>query len=91
MDVAAGLQHLTREPALEKFCQSNRYHKLVFLTPPWPEIFVKDPERRHGFDEAAAEYSRLLKVYPALGYELIILPKTTVAKRADFMLDKLAM
>ncbi len=91
VDVAAGLQHLTREPALEKFCQSNRYHKLVFLTPPWPEIFVKDPERRHGFDEAAAEYSRLLKVYPALGYELIILPKTTVAKRADFMLDKLAM
>ena len=40
-------------------------------------------------DVATAEYERLLRAYPALGYEISILPKTTVAKRADFVLKML--
>ena len=35
---AAGLQHLTGEPVLQKLGQSHRYHRRVFLAPPWPEI-----------------------------------------------------
>ncbi len=89
IDAAAGLQHLTGEPALEKFGQSQRYHRRVFLAPPWPEIYVQDLERRHGLDSAIDEYSRLLEVYPSLGYELSILPKASVARRADFVLTML--
>jgi hypothetical protein len=33
-----------------------RYNRHVFLTPPWPEIFVTDQERRHSLAEAIAEY-----------------------------------
>jgi predicted transcriptional regulator len=33
---------------------------------------VTDPERRHGFGAAVAEYQRLLEVYPSLGYEVTI-------------------
>jgi predicted ATPase len=62
----------------------------VFLTPPWPEIYVTDPERRHGLDRALAEYCRLLEVYPSLGYEVSILPKIGVPERADFVLSALA-
>jgi len=69
--------------------QAHRYHRRVFLAPPWPEIYVTDPERRHGFDQAIAEYRRLLVVYPALGYEVIVLPKVNVAARADFVLHTL--
>src|ERR1700731_4002644 len=47
--------------------QSHRYHRRVFLTPPWPEIYVTDPERRHGLEKALAEYCRLLEVESALG------------------------
>jgi predicted ATPase len=68
VDAAAGLQHLTGEPVLAALGQSHRYHRRVFLTPPWPEIYVTDRERRHGLDAAIAEYSRLLEVYPSLGY-----------------------
>jgi predicted ATPase len=62
----------------------------VFLTPLWPEIYVTDRERRHGLDAAIAEYSRLLEVYPSLGYEVSVLPKVGMAEQADFVLDALA-
>ena len=90
IDATAGLQHLTGEPVLPPLGQSHRYHRRVFLTSPWPEIYVTDPERRHGLDIAIAEYSRLLEVYPSLGYEVSVLPKIGVMERADFVLDALA-
>jgi predicted ATPase len=61
----------------------------MFLTPPWPKIYRPDPERRHGLDMALAEYSRLLQIYPSLGYEVSILPKVGVEERADFVLRTL--
>ncbi|TSD90645.1 AAA family ATPase [Mycobacterium sp. KBS0706] len=89
VDAAAALQHMTGEPALERLARPHPYHRRVFLTPPWPEIYGTDPERRHGLDAAMAEYERLLEAYPALGYEVVVLPKTSVAERADFVLATL--
>lgn len=86
IDAVVGLEHETGEPVLQALGQAHRYHRHVFLTPPWPEIYVADPERRHGFDAAVAEYERLLAAYPALGYEVTILPKVSVTERADFVL-----
>jgi predicted ATPase len=90
VDAACALEHLTGEPASTVHGGRLRYHPMVFLAPPWPEIFVADPERRHGFDEALAEYERLERAYPALGYEVVILPKVGVAERAAFVLARLA-
>ena len=89
IDAAAALQHLTGEPALLPLRRSHRYHRRVFLAPPWPEIYVTDTERRHGFDAALTEYQRLLQTYPSLGYEVFILPKIGVQERADFVLSTL--
>ena len=90
IDAAAGLQHLTGEPMLAALDQSHRYHRRVFLAPPWPEIYVTNRERHHSLDMALAEYCRLLEVYPSLGYEVSILPKTGVPECADFVLRALA-
>ncbi len=68
VDAAAGLQYLTGEAVVASLGQTHRYHQQVFLTPPWPEIYLTDPERRHGLDFAVAEYLRLLEIYPSLGY-----------------------
>jgi predicted ATPase len=89
IDAAAALQHLTGEPALAMALQRHRFHHRVFLAPPWPEIWVAYTERRHGFDAAVAEYRRLIEVYPALGYEVTILPRTSVSERADFVMSRL--
>jgi predicted ATPase len=90
VDAAAALQHMTGEPVLQRLGRSHRYHRRVFLAPPWPEIYVTDAERRHGFDAALAEYARLLEVYPSLGYEVVVLPKAAVSERVDFVLKVLA-
>jgi predicted ATPase len=89
IDAAVALRHLTREPVLEQFGQTHRYHHRVFLAPPWPEIYMVDRERRHSPAVAVAEYYRLLKAYPSLGYEVSILPRVGVVERADFVLRTL--
>ena len=90
VDAAAALQDLTGEPRLDTLGPAHRYHRRAFLAPLWPEIYVTDPDRRHGLDEAIAEYRRLLIVYPSLSYEVILLPKVSVATRVDFVLHALA-
>ncbi|MGB6133240.1 MAG: AAA family ATPase [Acidobacteriaceae bacterium] len=89
IDAAAAFQHLTGELVLDQLRRAHRYNRHVFLAPPWPEIFETDQQRRHGFAEAVAEYDRLRVVYPSLGYEINILPKTDIQSRADFILAAL--
>lgn len=88
LDAALGLEFLTREPALQAL-SGLRFNRRVFLTPPWPEIYCLDSERRHGLDEAIAEYKQKLGAYRALGYDPILLPKISVSERADFVLSSL--
>jgi len=90
IDAAAALQHATGEPALRALGNHRAYHHRIFMTPPWPEIFISDAERRHDAEAALAEYSRLLDAYASLGYETLVLPKTSVGERADFILEMLA-
>ena len=89
IDASIALHHQTGEPALRALRRSHRYHRRVFLAPPWPEIYVTDSERRHGLDAGIAEYQRLIEAYPALGYEVTTLPKTGVSQRAEFVLRTL--
>jgi predicted ATPase len=90
IDAVAGLHHFIGEPDPAAMARRYRYHRKVFLVPPWPEIHVTDAERRHGMDEAIAEYDRLTATYPALGYEVVVLPRVSVPERADIVLAALA-
>jgi predicted ATPase len=89
VDAAAAIACLTGERALATIEQ--RYHRRVFLTPPWPELYSTDEARRHDFDAAVGEYARLLDVYPSLGYEVYILPKVGIPQRSDYVLKVLGL
>lgn len=89
LDAASGLAALTGEPVLKTYAAAWHFNPLVFLTPPWPEIYRQDAERQHGLDAAIPEYERLRRDYPALGYEVIDLPKVSVEERAAFVLAAL--
>lgn len=89
IDAISGLEAMTGEPSLAEYGQAHRYHRMVFLTPPWPEIYVTDPERQHGYEQAVAEYGRLGRDYGRLGYETIEVPRRPVQERADFVLARL--
>jgi predicted ATPase len=62
-----------------------RYHAVVFLAPPWPEIYVQDAARRHEFAAALAEYDALCQRLPKHGYRVEILPKLPLSERADWL------
>jgi len=69
--------------------KENQYHPMVFITPPWKAIYVNDAERKQTFEEAVATYDTMKETYSFFGYKLVELPKTTVLKRAKFILDYL--
>ena len=86
VDAAVALGHATGCSPRAVLASHVPYHRRVFLTPPWREIYVTDDARRHGLAEAVAEYDRLVAAYRDLGYELVVLPKLGVGERADIVL-----
>ena len=69
--------------------ESLRYNRQVFIAPPWPEIYVRDEERKQPFDEALATYDAMVRVYSEQGYELTPLPRATIEERARFVIDRI--
>ena len=67
-----------------------RYHRRVFIAPPWPEIFAGDAERKQDFAEAQRTYEAMLQAYPRFGYALLELPRASIGERVAFMMRHLA-
>ncbi|WLP53293.1 AAA family ATPase [Agrobacterium fabrum] len=89
IDAASALHHISGDRFIDTLRDTHRYNSLVFLTPPWPEIYRSDDERKHGFDAAVEEYERLVRDYEGLGYDIVVLPKSAVAERADLILTRI--
>ncbi|MGN7956941.1 AAA family ATPase [Agrobacterium tumefaciens] len=89
IDAASALRHVGGDGFIDTLKNTHRYNPLVFLTPPWSEIYRGDDERRHGFDAAVEEYERLVRDYEALGYDSVVLPKSGIEDRADFILARI--
>jgi predicted ATPase len=91
IDAVCGLQRFGAAvpPDIARAFAQIRYASTVFLAPPWTEIFSTDSERRHGLADARIEYDDLARRLPGLGYAPVLLPKTSVATRADFVVARL--
>jgi predicted ATPase len=70
-----------------KAVEAFRYNRRVFIAPPWPDIFRQDSERRQSFDEAVRTYEAMVATYDEYGYELIELPRSSVAERVRFVIE----
>lgn len=47
-----------------------RYHRRVFIAPPWPQIFEIDAERKQSFEEAQATHKIMTETYFCLRLRL---------------------
>ncbi|KEO72960.1 AAA family ATPase [Anditalea andensis] len=74
-------------PAYIQAVNDYRYNPLVFLAPPWEEIYVNDSERWQTFEEAAALFHAIKETYLSFNYTLLQLPKTSVEERVNFILS----
>ncbi|HLV87479.1 MAG TPA: AAA family ATPase [Candidatus Sulfotelmatobacter sp.] len=66
-----------------------RYHRRVFIAPPWQEIFRQDEERKQDFEEAVRTHKALAASYAECGYELVELPRLSVIERVRFVTEKI--
>ena len=74
---------------IEDACRRYRYAPIVFLAPPWREIYETDSERKQDFAEAERTYFVMNEVYRECGYEIVELPRAAPGDRAGFILSKL--
>lgn len=66
-----------------------RYNLKAFLFPPWPEIYCHDEERKQSLQEAIDTYHAVKEGYTQCGYQLIEVPKCSIAERADFIFQSI--
>lgn len=66
------------------------YRSPIFFLPAWKSIYVKDDERHLDFAGAEAFGARIYQAYQASGYDLIDVPKASVARRCAFILEQIA-
>lgn len=64
---------------------THPYHRQALLAPPWPEIYVNDPERWQTLAEATALHQALQSTYQRLGFQVLELPRTTVLGRVAWV------
>ena len=85
----ARLIGLREQGPIEAACRLYRYASLVFVAPPWQEIYEIDTERTQDFAEAQRTYEIVSAVYRECGYTLSELPKRPPPARAQFILDEI--
>jgi predicted ATPase len=77
-------------PILSEAIIAYRYNPVVFITPPWKEIFNNDGVRRETFYEAQVLYELATVAYKSHGYEIIVLPKSSLESRITIVLSEVA-
>ncbi len=77
----------------DEFKQANQNFRYdhVFFFPVWKDIYVQDNERFEDLELALNLERALIKTYENLGYNLIKIPRTSVEKRVDFILNTLKL
>jgi predicted ATPase len=74
---------------VEALIASFRFHRTVFLLPPWPGIYARDSERDHSLGHCVAVHERLVAWYGRCGYQLHAVPCLPPAARAQHVLQTL--
>jgi predicted ATPase len=85
----ASLVGLSVPDRIREAADRCRYNRLVFVAPPWPEIYTTDAERRQDFSEAVRLHDIVARAYRDSGYVSVDIPRTSVQKRAAFVLEKI--
>lgn len=89
-DVTAYLDY-SKDAYPDFFIEANKQYRydIVFILPLWKEIYSSDNERYESYEQAVKIQKQLRQTYTDLGYSMISVPKTTIEKRAVFILQQL--
>ncbi|PKP26618.1 MAG: ATPase [Bacteroidetes bacterium HGW-Bacteroidetes-2] len=90
-DVVAYLDYFQTEypKGFQNACKQHPYD-LVFILPPWEEIYIQDNERYENFEEAKKIHNYLERTYKNYAYIPIEVPRLTLEARVEFILEKIS-
>jgi len=90
-DVVAYLHYADEKypEEMQIICKSYTYD-LIFILPPWEEIYTPDNERYENFEEAKKIHYYLEGAYKNYNYSPIEVPKCSIEERVAFILDKVS-
>lgn len=70
------------------YAQAFPYNPIVFLLPPWEDIYATDAERDQAFEESVEVFEGMKRWYAQWGYETLEVPRGTVIERVKFVLRR---
>jgi predicted ATPase len=65
-----------------------RYNPVVFVAPPWPEIYASDALRNQDQAEAVRTFELAAEAYAEFGYRIVELPRAPIEARVAFLLEQ---
>lgn len=74
---------------MQVVCKSYSYD-LVFILPPWEDIYTTDNERYECFEDAKQIHTHLENTYKNYNYAPIEVPKRSIEERVAYILDKVS-
>lgn len=88
------LYMLDMEDAIPKneiayYVQNFPYNGVVFILPPWKEIYSKDSERDQNFEESIEVFEGMKNWYSQWGYETLEVPRSGISERVKFILQNI--
>ena len=86
----ARLIGLREDAFIRRACDEYRYAPVVFVAPPWADIYTTDEERKQDFAEAIRTHEFIVRVYRECGYKLVELPRVSPHQRADFIVQQVS-
>jgi len=70
------------------YVQAFPYNPVVFLLPPWEDIYATDVERDQTVEESVEVFEGMKRWYAQWGYETLEVPRGTVVERVKFVLQR---
>ena len=64
------------------------YYQKIFILPPWNEIYSNDNERLENFETSKTIDKSINFTYNHYGYKLHTVPKISIEKRMEYILNK---
>ncbi len=86
----ANMENLELDPELLVDAGRLRYNPLVFILPPWEDIYEMDQERKQTWEEAMMTYQAMQETYLSQNYQLVEIPVDSVENRRNFVLKTIA-
>lgn len=80
------MENIPFSEEISKIAEKYRYNKKVFILPPWKEIYENDNERKQTWEEAEFTFQQMKETYLKYNYEVIEVPKGTLAERLKFVI-----